>query len=103
MIMDFNQFVREKLSFIDLSQRGFEREMNYGDNDFRDVLKGKKPPRLQDLDRMAEILKLTPPEARLMRELALKAHGYDAIAKELHDLYARVDGLMARVERLEQA
>ena len=100
---DFSEFIRKKLGSIDLSQRGFERAMGYQDAALRNVFRGTSSPRLQDLAKMAEILKLTPAEARTLRDLALRAHGYDDLADELHRLHARVDALTARMDRLELA
>jgi transcriptional regulator with XRE-family HTH domain len=100
---EFNDFVRKRLSLIGISQREAERALGYADNGLRNVLKGRIGPRLQDLPKLTEVLKLTPAEARTLRDLALRAHGYDDLADELHSLHARVDALTKRIDRLEQA
>ena len=97
----FNEFMTLKLMSKDMSQRQFERLLSYKDGAFRDVMAGRAGPRLQDLIRMADILSLTPVEARRMRELALEAHGYQDLANELRDLHRRVDGLSRRVAEIE--
>ena len=101
MTATFNQFVRKRLLELNLSQREFERLLGYADNGMRNVLKGRVGPRLQDLAKMAETLKLNYAEARTLRELALEAHGYQDLADELRDLHHRVDGLSRRVAEIE--
>lgn len=102
MFAELTDFMRKKLDSVDLSERAFERELKYKRGALHNVFLGRAPPRLQDLGRMAKVLKLNAGDSLRLRELALRAHEYNDLADELIALHQRQDKMEKRIAQLEK-